>query len=138
MTLTYRPTRRVSPMFSDFNRLLDSVETATSENTWRPAAEVSRDEEGFRIDLDLPGVKRDDISISVEKSELSISGKRQAPAGEREILRSERLSGEFERRFVLGDEVDSERISARFLDGVLSVELKHKASIKPRQVEISG
>lgn len=138
MNLSYRPIRRVSPLFADLNRILNSVDSAQPSQHWRPAAEITRTEAGYRVELDVPGVKADAIDISVEDKSLVISGERAAAAEADKVLRSERLTGRFKRSFSLSDDIDAESISARFADGVLVLELRLKEEVQPRKIEVSS
>jgi len=105
---------------------------------WMPHSDVIEDKDGYVIALELPGVHRDDVKLTLENGTLSISGERRAPEigdNSKRHLR-ERFHGRFERRFTLPDIVETENINASLKDGVLTVHIAKREMAKPRQIEI--
>ena len=102
---------------------------------WTPAADVYNQEDEYLIVVDLPGVSRDDLDISLNDDRLFIRGKR-LPDTEAEG-RTERPSGNFLRKFgPLPPTVDQKAISAEYKDGVLRLRLPKRREQKQRRVEI--
>ncbi|MFN2495005.1 MAG: Hsp20/alpha crystallin family protein [Pseudonocardiaceae bacterium] len=103
----------------------------------RPLADVSETEEHYVVELDVPGVKREDITIEAVGNELTISGEfREEKTG---WLRSRtRRTGRFEHRTVLPRDVDAEKIAAELAEGVLTVTVPKTETAKPRRIEITG
>ncbi len=107
---------------------------------WAPAADVSETEGEYLIKADLPAVRKEDVSITVQDGVLTLSGeRRQEKHTENEKLhRVERTYGSFARRFALPENVDEQAIRAESRDGVILIHIpKHKVEQpQPRQIEI--
>ncbi len=93
--------------------------------TWAPAADVYETAAGYVVEIDLPGLRREDVAVQVERGELVIRGEKPpSTAGRPETFhRLERLDGPFARSFRLPQAVDPEDISAELSDGVLRLTL---------------
>ena len=104
-----------------------------------PGPEVSEDETGFTLALDVPGARRDDVDLSVEDHVLKLVVRRevQAPEGAKARHR-ERSPYEVRRAFRLPDTVDTEAIDASLSDGVLSVRLAKRPEAGPRRIEVQS
>ncbi|MCA9524166.1 MAG: Hsp20/alpha crystallin family protein [Myxococcales bacterium] len=105
---------------------------------WKPALEIVEEEELYRVKVDLPEVKREDIELKVENDVMTISGQRQ---DEREETKagyyySERRVGSFTRSFRLPKHVDDENVSAEYRDGVLTVTLPKAAVSRGRTIDV--
>ena len=107
---------------------------------WAPAADVSETEDEYLIKADLPEVRKEDVSITVQDGVLTLSGeRRQEKHAENEKLhRVERSYGSFARRFSLPENVDEQGIRAESRDGVVTIHVpKHKvAQPEPRQIQV--
>jgi HSP20 family protein len=92
----------------------------------------------YHLTADLPGVKKDDISVNVENNVLTVSGKRESEKEEKEAnyYFKESTYGSFSRSVRLPTDVDEDSVDASFKDGVLKVEMKPKESTKARKIEI--
>ena len=101
---------------------------------WQPAADVYEQENSLVIALDLPGIRREALDISVDEGRLTIQGERQAESDQ--LRRAERPAGRFRRSFVLPPEVEQGKISADYKEGVLRVRLPRRAEPQARRVEI--
>ena len=90
---------------------------------WSPTSDIIETKDEITIKAELPGVDRDDVSVTVENGDLVIQGERHSDeeVEEEAYYRMERFSGTFYRRFAMPEGVDEERISAEFKDGVLEV-----------------
>jgi HSP20 family protein len=105
-----------------------------------PAINLWADEEKAVVTAEIPGVKTEDIDISVENDILTIKGRREPEElkdGER-YRRQERRYGNFNRAIGLPFAVDPEKISAEYKDGVLKITLPRHEASKPRKIEIEG
>ncbi len=116
-----------------FGRML-AAETSDVDRSL-PVA-VWEDNDHTYIELELPGVNKEDLEITVEQGRLTIGAERKAPEGERRYLVNQRRYGRFERAFQLPDVVDTEAINADFVGGVLTLTLSKKATAQPRKIEI--
>ena len=102
-----------------------------------PALNVTRDASNLYVRAELPGVKADDLHISVEKHQLALAGTRTAPESDgMSFHRCERVSGSFDRTITLPTEFDADRVSARYEDGVLTITLPLSESSKGRRITV--
>jgi len=107
---------------------------------WAPAADVSETEAEYLIKVDLPEVRKEDVSITVQDGVLTLSGERkQEKRAEGEKLhRVERVYGSFARRFALPENADEQALSAESRDGVVLIHIPKVKVVQPqpRQIEI--
>lgn len=125
-----------------FNDGLNGVPAADSTtHSWVPAMDIVENDDAYLATADLPGLRKDDIDISVEEDVLTISGERKLEntTGDEKagFQRLERARGSFRRSFTLPQSVDLEKVQASFADGVLSVTLPKTEVVKARKVSIS-
>ena len=103
-----------------------------------PAVDIIEGEDGVTLVADIPGVARDDVDIDVKDRVLTITGHlRRDPVDGEPVYREQRVGG-YTRRFSLRDGFDHSKITARLVDGVLTVELPMAASRQPRKVAIEA
>jgi len=105
------------------------------ECTIVPAADIVENKDEYTLYADMPGVAKENLDISIENMELTISGKIEETSRERPSYREFEL-GNYERKFLLNQEIDSEKISASLDRGVLKLILPKREAAKPRQIEI--
>ena len=105
---------------------------------WLPAVDVVEEKNEIRLVAELPGVKPDDVKISLENNILTIQGekKQEELTRDQKLSRFERTYGKFERSFTLPSTIDPGKIVARFEAGVLSVVLPKVEAAKPRQIAV--
>jgi len=105
---------------------------------WVPPVDVLEDKDAVQIMLELPGVKADDVKISLEASVLTIRGEKRQTAEENteHVHRYERSYGMFERSFTVPSTVDADHIQASYDLGVLTVRLPKVEKAKPRQITV--
>lgn len=103
-----------------------------------PAVDVYEDKENFVVKAELPGMKKEDIDVSLHDGMLSISGERKSEenAEKGEVYRSERFFGRFQRTVALPTTVDAAQIKAQYQDGVLTVTLPKAEEAKPKQIDV--
>jgi len=101
--------------------------------------EVSEDDKAYQVTAEIPGVNKDDISVSAEGNQLSISAevKRASEGGEQNELHCERYYGRVFRSFTLPQEVDSDNAEARYENGVLKLTLPKRADGTARRIQVS-
>lgn len=106
--------------------------------TWLPALDIFQTEEALTVTVDLPGVKGEDLDLSVEDSVLTLSGERVSGAGpdDAKYHRIERPFGEFQRSIQLPSKVDADKISASFDGGVLVIRIPLASKPKPRKIAV--
>lgn len=104
-----------------------------------PAIDIDETSDAYVVSADLPGIKKDDISIECAGNQLSISAERKYEAQEgRRNERRERYYGSFQRTFTLPSGADLEKIEADYDGGVLTVRIPKGESAKARRIEVSG
>ena len=135
---------RVSPSYgltgTRGTRALPDYRAFGSGGVWTPQIEVLQKPNSFILRADLPGLKPDEVDVSVDDGVLTLSGERkQEHKEEREgYLRTERSYGQFYRAIPLPDGVDEEKVSASFKNGVLEIELPITARERGRKIKIEG
>lgn len=110
------------------------------ERGWMPAVDVFEKADKFVVKAELPGIKEEDIHVSVVGDTLSIRGekKTETEVKEEDYYRSERSYGSFYRSIPIPSNVNADKISASFEDGVLEVALPKSAKGKPRKLTVSA
>jgi HSP20 family protein len=113
-------------------------ESGSITSSWYPACDVFEDKESVKIVAELPGVKPEDVKLSLENNLLTIRGEKKQEAEERSerVHRYERSYGSFERAFVLPSTVDGDKISAQYQNGVLSVIVPKAERARPREIPV--
>src|SRR6516225_2339201 len=119
---------RLTSLQDELNRLFESPMAG-----WAPPLDVHEDKDNFRIHVELPGMKREDIEVTLQNGALVISGERQEPKVHEgtEIHRQERYYGKFTRALTLPAAVSGEKVKAQYNDGVLTVTLPKAEEAKP-------
>ncbi len=109
------------------------------ERAWAPPVDVFERDDEFVVKAELPGMKLQDISVSVSDDVLTIKGdkKTEPDVKDENYYRNERTYGSFVRSIDLPEGVDSKRVEASYEDGVLEISIPKAAGAKPRQVNIN-
>jgi HSP20 family protein len=108
------------------------------EGVFSPAIDVAVEKDNVIIKADLPGLTRDDVSVTLQENYLTIKGEKKQETEKKETnyFLSERVHGSFTRVIELPVAVDAARIEARFKDGVLHVTLPKTEEARPKQIEV--
>jgi HSP20 family protein len=148
LTRTRRAAEPATELFSNLNRLNRMMDEAlgggfdggTLATSWIPAVDVVEDQEHLKIVVELPGVRPEDVKLSLENQVLTIRGeKRQVFEEDKERWhRYERSYGSFERSFTLPSTVDPDHIQAAVEHGVLTVTLPKIERARPREIPIKA
>jgi len=142
----FNPFDDANSLQHDFNRMFESMfqgrrqnETEVAGASWRPMMDVHEDENEYIVDVELPGVSKDDVSVSFQDGTLTVSGERkyQNESNEKNRHRIERFFGKFHRSVSFTTAVDGSNIGATFDNGVLKITLPKAEEIKPRRIEIA-
>jgi HSP20 family protein len=106
---------------------------------WFPAVDVYEDKDSLLVKAELPGLKKEDIEISLHDGSLTLSGERKQEEKHEgaEVYRSERWVGRFHRSISLPCSVEADKIKATYNEGVLKVTLPKAEEAKPKQIAIS-
>lgn len=105
---------------------------------WAPAVDIIDEKDDIRVRADLPGMKKEEIEVSVNNDTLSIKGekKEEKEIKEKDYVRSERYYGAFQRSFTLPAGVDPQKVNAAYKDGVLEITLPKREDAKPKQIKV--
>jgi HSP20 family protein len=108
--------------------------------TYRPGLDVREDANAITVQLDLPGVARENVQVTFHDGVLTIAGERKAEEARKDDTWNyrERSHGRFERRLTVNTAVNTDQVRASHKDGVLTVTLPKTAEAKPRQIEIGN
>jgi len=131
----------VWPGFGRLSSLQDELERLfeASVTNWAPALDVYEDKDNFVVHTELPGLKREDIDVSLQDGVLVISGERKTEEkrNEDEIRRQERFYGKFQRTLTLPAPVAADKVKAQYQDGVLTVTVPKAEEAKPKKIDVS-
>ena len=139
---------RDEPLFSeswlrDWDRPFERLARRFGEGRNRggelaPAVDLSEDDKSFRVTAELPGVKKDDVTVEVHEDVLTIRGEKRSEREEKKDRAHwiERSYGAFTRSFTLPNSAISDQMNASFKDGILTVEIPKKEAAKARQISI--
>jgi HSP20 family protein len=135
---------RLSTLRDEIDRLfqapLDELTRASHLlSGWTPALDVYEQKDNLVVKVELPGMKREDIEVSLHDGSLSISGERKAQEKyqDAEVYRAERFVGRFQRTVTLPTPVAADKITAQYKEGILTVTLPKTEEAKPKQIEVN-
>lgn len=143
MPRPFDPLRHILSLQERMNRLFEEsllrgreLKPAAVSSSWAPAADVYETADAFVILAELPGVHEDDVEVTVEGDELRLRGERRLPGPRPESFeRLERSYGGFARSFRFAQDVDPDRVTAQFEDGLLRLEVRKARSRTSRGSE---
>lgn len=144
MSITkYDPFRELRSLQDEMNRLfLSNVargdERELARGAWTPSVDIFENKESLVIEAELPGMKPEDVNVSIENNVLTLHGERKFEKKDEgdNFHRVERSYGSFTRSFTLPPTVSSENVNAVFENGVLKLTLAKREEAKPRRIEI--
>jgi HSP20 family protein len=133
---------RLASFRDEVNRLFDFSWPSRDSGLfsgWSPALDVFDDKDNFVVKVELPGMKKEEIDLTLHDGVLTISGERkhEREAKEGGTFRSERYFGKFQRSVTLPAAVDANKVNASYKDGILTVELAKAEEAKPKQIAVS-
>ena len=107
---------------------------------WVPSVDIKEDKDAYEVSADVPGVDPKDIDVSLEEGVLTVKGERKAENKDegKGYTRTERVYGNFSRRFTLPDTVDADNISAKTEHGVLTLRIPKKEKALPKKIAVEG
>lgn len=132
-----------SPIFGlrrEIDRLFDDT-FARGGNAWTPAVDIKENEGEIRVELELPGLKPEDVEITADNGMLTIRGEKHSERKEGQDSQYhmvERTYGSFMRTFQLPQGVDEDQINADFENGVLSLRIPKAALPQPKRIQIGA
>jgi len=144
--INWSPVRDLDDFFADYRNLFGrslsptgKPELSSAEFQWRPAADIAENKDEYIVKAQLPEVKREDVSVTIEDGMLKIEGERkyEKKSEDEKQHRTESFYGSFFRAFSLPDNVDEAKIRAESKDGVLTVHLPKTVEQKNEARKIS-
>lgn len=107
---------------------------------WAPAVDIKEESDRFVLHADIPGVKPEEIDVSMEDGVLTIKGEKESESKteEKGYKRIERSYGSFYRRFSLPDTADPEGINAKSKNGVLEIVIPKREAVKPKKISVAS
>ena len=118
-------------------REIRESDRAHAEQFATPPASVTEIGDGYMLEIEMPGVKKDGLEISVENNELTIIGRRSLPAVEGTLIHRESRPANFRRVFDLDPSIDANKISAKIDQGLVTLTLPKAEHVKPRKITVS-
>jgi HSP20 family protein len=144
-TIFPRPiTNDFARMSREMDRLFESLAPTRSAERSKglgvPPVNLSQDDANLYAELELPGVAPENVEILAQGDTLTIKGSRQIAQDERtkQVIRSERVSGSFERTMTLPVEIDADKVNATLKDGVLTITLPKAQAVLPRKIAVNA
>jgi len=132
---------RLFDLRDELDRLFESPlsEITQTMNGWSPVVDLYEDKDNFIVKAELPGMKRENIEVSLHEGALTISGERKAEEKHKdaETYREESFYGRFHRTMTLPKAVKGDKVSAKYVDGVLTITLPKSEEAKPKQIEVA-
>ena len=126
--------------FRELDRLTRQV-FGTNGTLARPSVmpmDAWRDGDTFHVEFDLPGIDLESIDLDVERNVVTVKAERPTRASDAELIAAERPRGIFSRQLVLGDNLDTEHITASYDAGVLTLQIPVAEQAKPRKISITN
>jgi HSP20 family protein len=102
-----------------------------------PPASVTEIGDGYMLEIEMPGVKKDGLEILVENNELTVTGRRSLPAVEGTLIHRESRPENFQRVFEIDPSIDANKISAKIDQGLVTLTLRKAEHVKPRKITVS-
>ena len=106
---------------------------------WTPAVDLYEDKENVYVKAELPGMKKEEIEVTLHEGTLSVSGERKVEnqVKNAELYRAERFFGRFQRTVTLPSAVATDKVKAQYLDGILTITLPKTEAAKPKQIDVN-
>jgi HSP20 family protein len=124
--------------FHELDRLTQQVFGTTTRPAVMPM-DAWREGDNFIVEFDLPGVNLESVDVDVERNVLTVRAERGGSAGENaELVASERPRGVFSRQLILGENLDTENVTASYNAGVLRLQIPVAERARPRKIQISS
>ena len=144
MTITrFEPWNYLDLLHRDLDRMAGAGRRTSGEQSvadWSPAVDIIEEKDRFVLRADVPGVRPDDIDVSMDNGTLSLSGERHPIAAVEEsgVQRIERATGRFLRRFTLPETANAEAITAKCADGILEVSIPKAPEVQARRITVEA
>lgn len=137
--ILWNPIREFEELLGRWNRRQGTHEHSIALPDWTPPVNIAETKDNYRLTVELPGVEKKDVSVTIRDGVLVVEGDKTAEASSSEmsIHRSECSTGHFVRSFSLPEEVAADKMTAIYKDGVLTLVIPKQEQAKPRSIEIA-
>ena len=140
---SWTPFNRLATLRDEFDRLFDFSWPGRDTGLlggWSPTLDVYDEKDNLVVTLEVAGMKKEDIEISLHDGMLTVSGERkdEREQTEGQAFRSERYFGKFQRSLSLPTAVDANKVKASYKDGILTIRLPKAEGAKPKQISVSA
>jgi len=119
------------------NRSTSNGNRQATEQFVAPPATVLENADGYTLEVEMPGVSRENLEMWVENNELTILGRRSMPSVEGTVIHRESRPENFQRSFELDPSIDAGKISAKIEQGVVTLTLPKAEQVKPRKIAVA-
>jgi HSP20 family protein len=138
----WQPLRDVEQVNERMRRLLEDtfggMPAGLAELAWTPPVDIEETDDAYVVEAELPGVRREDVSIELAGNELSITGEIKEKERTGIVRRRTRRVGRYELRVVLPDNIDGDKVDAKLKDGVLRVSVPKSERAERRRIEVNS
>jgi HSP20 family protein len=134
----WNPFRELDDFHERMSKLLESSVSDGQVTSWVPAVDIEETDDAFLVEAELPGVKRDDVTVELQNNELMIHGEVKERERTGILRRRTRRTGQFDYRVVLPGEVDADNVEANLQEGVLRVKVHKMEHARPRRISITA
>lgn len=123
--LRFEPMREFDTIHDQIQNYISNFTNLRMTDDFNPNMDIWEDDGKINIIAELPGVKKEDIKLTIEDNIITLEGekKRFEQSDEKNYLRKERVCGKFKRKFTLPESIDNQKVNAEFNDGILTIEL---------------
>lgn len=144
--IKWDPFRELEDVSNRLNRIFgrsasraESSQEMLGMADWAPSVDISETDTAYLIKGEIPGVKKEDVKVTVQDGMLTIQGERKMEKEEKgkKFHRVERSYGSFVRSFRLPDDADENKVKAEFKDGMINVTLAKSAKAKPQAINVA-
>ncbi len=137
----YNPARSLISLPYEIDRFFDDfgLGLKNTDSVWNPSVDLSETDDHYEVKAEIPGMKKEEIKISVKDNVLTLSGekKQEIKKDDEKAYRIERMYGQFERSFTLPKNVEADAIKAKYKDGVLTVQIPKTEEVKPKEIVVN-
>jgi HSP20 family protein len=132
-------------LFGDFDDIINQMRRGPlyrneeGERALAPAIDVSENDHAYVVRAELPGVKKDDLDVTINDGMLTINAETRYEHDEKKkgrVIRQERRYGKYVRSMRLGNDVDDARVTADYTDGILTLTLPKSEEVKPKKIDV--
>jgi HSP20 family protein len=141
----YDPFREMEDVYDRMGQLVQSLFGDPTPGlaggrfpSWGTLTDIEETDDAYIVELDLPGVRSEDVNVEIRESQLRVSGEYREKERVGVLRRQTRPVGEFDYTVALPGDVDPERVDATLSDGVLVVRIGKSAAAQPRRIEVKG